>query len=457
MLIFYWLCRARESLVPRMRFHLALCVIIFIAHIVAAQTTGIDSVRAKHYFDEARSICESDAGKLWGVLLCGPIMFVDPQSRSIAASHADGESRLTEQSGIFVGTLPIEINPANTAMTWAGVRWTMVQWPLPLSPTARARLMMHELFHRIQNDLDLPALSPANAHLGTLEGRVWLRLEWRALQQALARPDAPPSDRKRALKDVLLFRLRRQALFPKASAEEQQLELNEGLAEYTGYKLRGTGDDATIEAVIARLGSAESEPDFSRSFAYVSGPAYGMLLDLVDTSWRKSLTSKSDLGELLQKSYGVALPPDLSSSAEQRAAAYDGVALRWSETQEEEQRKALLDGYRKRLISGPVLALPVAERFSFSFDPNNVIPLDDTTSVYTTLRVTDVWGVLEVKDGALVVRDQDKFVRVVVEAPKDAAGKGGEVEGNGWKLTLSPGWVLTKGNRLGDLVAGKKR
>jgi hypothetical protein len=182
-----------------------------------------------------------------------------------------------------------------------------------------------------------------------------------------------------------------------------------------------------------------------------------MLLDLVDTSWRKSLTSKSDLGELLQKSYGVALPPDLSSSAEQRAAAYDGVALRWSETQEEEQRKALLDGYRKRLISGPVLALPVAERFSFSFDPNNVIPLDDTTSVYTTLRVTDVWGVLEVKDGALVVRDQDKFVRVVVEAPKDAAGKGGEVEGNGWKLTLSPGWVLTKGNRLGDLVAGKKR
>jgi len=120
------------------------------------QTPGIDSVQAKHYLDEARSICESDAGKLWGVSLCGPIMFVDPQSRSIAASQADGESRLTEQSGIFVGTLPAEINTANTAMAWAGVRWTMVQWPLPLSPTARTRLMMHELFHWIQNDLDLP-------------------------------------------------------------------------------------------------------------------------------------------------------------------------------------------------------------------------------------------------------------------------------------------------------------
>ena len=312
--------------------------------------------------------------------------------------------------------------------------------------------MMHELFHRIQDDLGLPASSPANAHLGTLEGRVWLRLEWRALQQALARPDAPLIARKRAVEDALLFRLHRHSLFPNASVEEQQLELNEGLAEYTGYKLRGTRDDATVEAAIQRLGSAESESAFSRSFAYVSGPAYGMLLDLAGVSWRKSLTSRSDLGELLRKTYGIVLPTGLSSSAEKRAVVYDGLALRWSETEEEEQRKAVLDGYKKRLISGPVLALPVAEKFSFSFDPNDVIPLDNTTSAYTTLRVSDIWGVLEVSDGALIVRDQQQFVRVVVEAPRDGIGKGGEIAGNGWKLTLAPGWVLINGVRRGDLA-----
>jgi len=315
---------------------------------------------------------------------------------------------------------------------------------------------MHESFHRIQNDLGLPATSPANAHLATLEGRVWLRLEWRALQQALARPDATAAERKRAVEDVLLFRLRRRALFTKAAEEERGLELNEGLAEYTGYKLRGTAESATVEAVIGRLGSAESETAYSRSLAYVSGPAYGLLLDLAGVLWRKSLTPNSDLGDLLRQAYAVEVPGDAARVAEERAAAYDGVALRWSETRQEEKRRAVVNAYKSRLVRGPVLSLPVAEQFSFSFDPNGVVPLDDTASAYPTMRVTDVWGVLEVTDGALMVRDQNKFVRVVVEAPKERAGKSGEIAGNGWKLNLAPGWMLVPGERPGDLRVAKK-
>lgn len=447
----------RQSLAQEMlRRTVAALFVVVAPRLAAGGMPSIDAAQAKQYFDEARRLCESDAGKLWGKSLCGPMLFADPGTRAIAANQADGESRLTAQNGVFLGTLPAEINISNTAMNWAGVRWTMVMWPLPASPTARARLLMHESFHRIQDDLGLPAMSPANAQLGTLEGRVWLRLEWRALQQALARPDALPTERKRAVEDALLFRLRRRAIFPKAAEEERELELNEGLAEYTGYKLRGTAEAATVEAVIGRLGSAESEPSFSRSFAYVSGPAYGLLLDMAGVPWRKSLTSKSDLGDLLCQAYGVELLIDPSAAAEQRAAAYDGVALRWLETQQEEERKAVLDSYKKRLIAGPVLTLPVAEEFSFSFDPNGVVPLDETTSAYASLRVTDVWGVLEVSDGALIVRDQNKFVRVVVEAPKDTGGKAEEIEGNGWKLKLASGWIVSKGERAGDLRVTKR-
>ncbi|HEY6945020.1 MAG TPA: hypothetical protein VI431_07750 [Candidatus Acidoferrum sp.] len=439
-----------------MRCWLTALVIAMAPHIAAAETQGIDSEQARRYFEEARKICESDAGKLWGKSLCGPMLFGDPDTRWVAANQPDAESRLKAQNGVFVGKLPDEVNIANTATSWAGVHWTMVEWPLPESPTVRARLMMHELFHRIQDDLGLPALSPPNAHLGTLEGRIWLRLEWRALQQALARPDSPPAERRRAVEDALLFRLRRQALFPKAEEEERELELNEGLAEYTGYKVRGTSDAGTVEAVIGRLSSAESEPAFSRSFAYVSGPAYGLLLDLSGKTWRKNLTSKSSLGNLLQQSYGVALPSDLAAAAEKRASVYDGVAVRWLETQQEEKRKAQLEDYKKRLITGPVLTLPVMEQFNFSFDPNGVIPIDDTSSAYTTLRVTDVWGVLEVSGGALIVRGQRGFVRVVVEAPKYNSGSAGEIKGNGWKLTLTSGWSLAKGDRPGDLTVAKK-
>lgn len=422
-----------------------------------AQSKGIDVVQAKQYFDEASRICQKDAGKLWGKSLCAPMIFADPETRGVVANQADAESRLKLQDGVFVGKLSPEDNPANTARTWAGTKWTMMIWPLPASPTARSRLMMHELFHHVQDELGLPSSNPTNAHLATFEGRIWLELEWRALQQALARPEQRPAERKRAAEDALLFRLQRRSLFPKAAVEERELEMNEGLAEYTGYKLRGTVDSATTEAVINRLGSAADDSSLSRSFAYVSGPAYGMLLDLASASWRKGLTTKSDLGELLRQAYAISLPQDITAAATARSAEYDGAALRWSETRQAEERQAALDAYKKRLIDGPVLRFPAMAKFDFSFDPNQVIPLDENTTIYPTLRVTDVWGVLEVTDGALMKHDQGKFGGVTVEAPKDAVGKVGVVEGPGWKLTLSNGWRLAESERKDDLVVTNKQ
>jgi hypothetical protein len=422
--------------------------------IIVAQgnaANGIDAVQAKQYFDEASRICQLDAGALWGKRLCAPMIFADQRTRSVVANQADVELRLRPQGGVFVGSLTPEVNIANTAMTWAGVKWTMIAWPLPASPTARDRLMMHELFHHLQDDLGLPGSNPVNAHLATLEGRIWLELEWRALQQALARPERGPAERKRAVEDAVLFRLQRRALFPNAAEQERELEMNEGLAEYTGYKLRGTAEAATIEAVIVRLSDAASEKSFSRSFAYVSGPAYGMLLDLAGAPWRKGLTPKNDLGDLSCQAYGVTLPRDIAATANERAAVYDGAALRWLETRQAKQRESVLHNYQSRLIEGAVLTLPVMEKFDFSYDPNEVIPLDESRTIYPTLRVTDVWGLLEVNDGALVVRGQSRFVGVVVQAPRPSAGNSGVIEGPGWKLTLSPGWRLAEGTRKGDL------
>jgi len=105
----------------------------------AAQAPSIDPTQAKQYFEEARKICRDDGGNLWGRSLCGPMLFADAQTHAIVANQSDGESRLTARDNVFVGTFPREINVANTAITWAGVRWTMVQWPLPDSPAARAR------------------------------------------------------------------------------------------------------------------------------------------------------------------------------------------------------------------------------------------------------------------------------------------------------------------------------
>ena len=53
----------------------------------SVQPVPLDS--AKRAFAEARALCSADHGRLWGVSLCGPIMFVDAPSRSIVASEPD--------------------------------------------------------------------------------------------------------------------------------------------------------------------------------------------------------------------------------------------------------------------------------------------------------------------------------------------------------------------------------
>jgi hypothetical protein len=56
----------------------------------------------------------------------------------------------------------------------------------------------------------------------------------RALAEALSHDG---DGRRAAIRDALDFRARRRALFPGAAEEEDALERNEGMAEYTGLVL----------------------------------------------------------------------------------------------------------------------------------------------------------------------------------------------------------------------------
>src|SRR5213595_2690755 len=91
--------------------------------------------------------------------------------------------------------------------------------------------MLHGLFHRIQAELGFTASNGFNEHLDTLEGRVWIRLEWRALRRVL---QSSGSDRAEAIADALAFRRERRRLFPGAADNEWRDEIREGLASYTG-------------------------------------------------------------------------------------------------------------------------------------------------------------------------------------------------------------------------------
>ena len=364
---------------------------------VAAETAAIDTAKARQYFAEARALSEKDHGALWQVPLCGPLLFVDYGTRYAVANQADREGNLKPLDGVFVGTAPAALGVANTATKWAGVFWTMVMWPVPQYKQPRMRLMLHECFHRVQAEIGLEGKDAQNGHLDALEGRIWLEMEWRALEHALWQQGEA---RKRDVADALYFRSYRRSLFPGAEANEDALEMNEGMAEYTGFKLSTSSSEEYVVAVAAWLRAAPTRaPSYVRSFAYTSGPAYGGLLDLANRNWRTGLTPATNLGQLLAEAYGVEIPAATAlnkTEALRRAERYDGSEVVAIETEREAEHQARVAAARKAFVEGPVLMLPVGQEFNYTFDPNAVLALDDKLTLYEgEIQVTDAWGLLK--------------------------------------------------------------
>lgn len=414
-----------------------------------AQETPIDLAEARRAFDAARTASEADAGRLWGVELYGPVYVVDPASRSVVADRSAPGGGLDEREGLWVGTLPEAVNPANSAAEWGGLQWTMLLWPTPSLPHVRNQLYLHEMFHRVQSDAGLPANNPTNAHLDAKDARIWLRLEMRALAAALV---GEGEAREAAIEDALAFRAHRRALFPDAAAEEDALERNEGMAEYTGLVLGGLPERVRADRAAVGLDGRDRSESFSRSFAYATGPAYGVLLDESGAEWRKDLVDGAALGELLARAYGVPAAP---GRAEPRIRPYGGERVVLEETRREERHLARLADYRARLVEGPILRLLPDAEFRFSFDPNDAVNLDGLGTVYGSSRVSDVWGILEVESGgALFLRNEQGWITgVLVPVPADA--EVAPIAGEGWSLDLAEGWRIAPGERAGDWVLQK--
>ncbi len=254
-------------------------------------------------------------------------------------------------------------------------------------------------------------------------------------------------DHAEHFRSALIFRATRHRLFDGAAAEEAALERNEGLAEYTGVALAGRGAEQTLAHLGEKIDGVAELPSLVRSFAYTTGPIYGLLLDRQGSAWRRQITPEVGLGDLLARQLGLTLPEAPERQAEARLARYGGEAIRRAEDERERQRQARLAAYRRRLVDGPVLAIRLQSP-KVQFNPNNLQPLGEHGTVYPTLRVADVWGVLDVTGGALL---GPSWSRVTVPATGvDAEQAAGKLASDGWALELAAGWTIVPGQRPGD-------
>ena len=419
----------------------------------ASQTAEPDPTlaQARTYFAEMRAIGERDAGRFWGRRIDGPLLLADPGTRRVLANRADPEGHLVEQDGVYVGQLPEDVGIANTGVDWAGVRWTMVLWPLPSLRIPRARLLAHESFHRLQPALGWQAGNPQNAHLEGESGRLWLRLEMRALADALLTHDERERDAR--IGDALLFRDLRRADRPATGEEEDALERNEGLAEYTGLHMSGVPAWALPDRAAVALERADARTSLTRSFAYATGPAWALLLDRLDPRWRDTFDGSGSLSERVR----AALPDPPTGAdvdaARKRARRYGGDRLAEEEASRARRRVERESALRAVLVDGPTLELPVGEEFGYTFDPNGVVPLPGVGQVFAGARVRDTWGVLEVDGNVLMVRGADGPIRSVVVAAPASGAEEGVVVGPDWRLTLARGWRVVRVDGGGSRVA----
>ena len=406
----------------------------------------IDHGRAAAIFAEAAALNDHHP---WPTSLAGPTLLADRGTRYVVANRADAEGQLRQVGDVWVGTLPGEEGIANTAVEWAGVRWTMVVWPLPAGAFERRRLLGHELFHRLSPDLGLPMTNPSNEHLDTEAGRVWLRAELRALVRALV---SGGDERTEAIADALLFRARRHALFSPAEEEERALERNEGLAEYTGIHaaLPPPGRAGWAAQRIESHDVRSANGSLSRNFAYATGPAYGLLLDDVRPDWQRGIGPDVDLAALLATAYGMDPIRPSAIPADVRLASYDGEALVAFERTRAEERAAQQAEFRIRYVEGPVLRLPVDDAFGYTFNPNGIATLGGVGQVLRVAEVRGGWGVLRVDGGVLLERGDRGVTAVVVPVPANADRA--PSTGPGWSLELADGWETVPGARTGDWV-----
>jgi len=418
---------------------------LFFLSIFSVKAQRQDSITV--FFDEMKEASVKNRG-LWNKDLYGPILLIDPKTRKVFANEPDTDEILKSRGSIYYGILPAKINIANTAINWGGKRWAMIMLPLSDSKQNRINLLAHELFHSIQPSLGFTLTNVENNHLDQKEGRIYLRLELEALKKAVQ--SVSDKELQKHLTHALIFRKYRNTLYDDYENTENLLELNEGIAEFTGLIVSGRNSEQTKVFLIKGIDNFMKNPTFVRSFAYHTTPVYGYLLYQKDPDWNKKINAKTDLTDYFIKRFNIRIPTALQKTAEKLSGDYNDKAIMKEEAERDEKTKKLIAEYKLKFIQQSHFEIKF-EKMNVSFDPRNIMPLEDKGTVYSNIRVTDLWGILTVENGALMSPD---WGRISITNPIKTENK--KISGDGWTLELTDSYTVEKDTATGNYMLIKK-
>lgn len=380
----------------------------------SCKRTPKETAVALSSFKSLESVLQKDDGALWGSALYAPTFFVHPETKVIYANRKDEQGLLQSLDGIWKGTFPEQMNPANSTAELGGMKFE------------RNVLLVHETFHYRQPELELDPSPRLCGHMENTSARIWLKMEWNALDEAIREED--PESAAQAIRQALLFRNNRLSEFPaEARLNEDAFIILEGLPEYTAYKLCCDDEASMAEQIVKSRKRHWNNESFVYAFAYHSGLAYGYLLDRFDISWRGKLKKDTSLPNMLEKAllaYGEESPvPD---SIILKQYGYDTIAA--AENIREQEKTRIMDAYIHTFTRDTVLAIPLRQ-FNMGFTPVNVQSLGQVGTLYPNIRITGNFGILEVTEGGCLISTDWTTAFVPYKAP-------------GWNLELTEGFDI---------------
>lgn len=408
-------------------------LLLFHSCLLCAQNE-LDRIKSEECFSEIKSNT-AKFNDLWGIDLYAPILIINRDNRQIYANESDDNGILEPDGNIFTGVLPMNISFANTAIDWNGKRWTMIM-EIPEDKNNRLDLLSHELFHYHQPKLGFDMANSENKHLDQKDGRIYLRLELKALLMAYNADNEKAQEYH--LTNAFSFRDYRHELYCAAKNNENLLELNEGLASYTGIFMSGRDDVNMGKYFEKALDDFLNNPSFVRSFAYITVPLYGYILKNVDIYWNKKVDNETNLTEFFKVAFGTKSPKKLIKSILKEREQYDYDGIYEEETNREKLMLKIIADYKSLFVEQAHLVIDF-EQMQLAFDPGNIVSLENYGSVYPSVRITDNWGVLTVQEGALLSSD---WSNVIVSDPIDVDQH--KVTGRGYVLELNDGYMVVR-------------
>lgn len=409
-----------------------------------------DSLKSKNIsdasflFKEVKRICDNDGGELWGENLFSKAILINIDNRFFVANDSLPIDNCARKGMYFIGYLPNIYPMANSTLKVGSKKYASIRYSdkNEFDTLLYIRTFIHEMFHVFMSSNNYDNVTYNNPHMDTRDGRVYLQLELLALKKALISNGV---NRKEAIKEALCFRNKRQSLFPNSKANENNFEIQEGLAQYTEYSLAIFSERERMSTLLNSIDRLIKETSYMRSFGYETGASYAFLND-ISNDWRKTVFIENDLSKITMNLYGVNDTEVDTSNLSIYIKNYDYKSILLKEDSIEGAKEIFKLNIIERFNNGVLLVADLEDN-SFSIT-SNMIQLDSTSTYFPYIKLTGKFGYINSKNEAIInwLKNEVYFLleNIIVENNK--------TNSNDIVVDINKGWGIEKRDRQYKLV-----